>query len=103
MKQSTCTVEPCNILAIQTTVRNVRLPGSYQTCACMCRVQGLSHLKGLVAKVLDIMRTRVDANLRAAARARLLDLPTGHAFGREEFADRQAACVKHHTDRLVIR
>lgn len=66
-------------------------------------MQGLAQLEGMVAALLDILNTRVEGNLRSAARVRLLDVPPGRVFGREEFFEHQLASVKHHTERLVIR
>jgi hypothetical protein len=65
--------------------------------------QGLTQLEQLVDKVLDLLQTRIEGNLRAVAGARLLDLPPGRTFAHEDFAAHQASVVRRHADQLVIR
>lgn len=65
--------------------------------------QGMAGLEQLVRTVVDILRHRVEANLGAVAATRLLDLPSQHAVGHEEFVACQAAFVKKQAAALAIR
>ena len=63
----------------------------------------MAGLEQLVRTVVDILRHRVEANLSAVAATRLLDLPSQHAVGHEEFVACQAAFVRKQAAALAIR
>ena len=66
-------------------------------------LQGLAALEQTVAKVNDALAARLEANLGAVARARLLDLPPERTFGHEEFLAAQAAWAKKQAAAVAIR
>lgn len=66
-------------------------------------LQGLTQLEGLVAKVTDVLHSRVDWNLRAVQDTHLVDIPPERTFPHENFVAHQAAFSKRQTERLAIR
>lgn len=75
-----------------------------QHVVTMCtRLQGLARLEELVRKLNDMLHNRVDANLTAIARTKLVDLPTDRTLTADEFVALQAKHVRHEAERLAIR
>ena len=67
------------------------------------RVQGLARLEELVRKLTDMLHNRVDANLTAIAKTRLVDLPSDRTLTADEFVALQAKHVRTEAERLSIR
>lgn len=65
--------------------------------------KGLTQLEGLVAKVVDVLESRIDSNTRAVQAARLMDLPLERTFTHEEFMTHQVAFAKRQSERLAVR
>ena len=66
-------------------------------------MQGLQQLQVAARKLEEILRYRVEANLTAISRARLLDLPAEQAFTSEEFPTAQAAHCSRQIESLAKR
>ena len=66
-------------------------------------VQGLQKLHVAARKLKEILQYRVEANLAAISRARLLELPAERAFTCEEFPTAQAAHCSHQIEALAKR
>ena len=54
-------------------------------------------------KLNDMLHNRVDANLTAIARMKLVDLPTDRTLTADEFVALQAKHVRDEAERLAIR
>lgn len=79
--------------ALPSTIRHVFLYG----------MQGLQKLQVAARKLEEILKYRVEANLAAISRARLLDLPAEHAFTCEEFPMTQVAHCSRQIEALAKR
>ena len=66
-------------------------------------VQGLQKLQVAARKLGEILKYRVEANLAAISRARLLDLPAERAFTCEEFPAAQASHCSRQIEALAKR
>ena len=69
----------------------------------MAALQALSRLEELVRKLDDMLTNRVEANLGATARTRLVDLPADRSVTADEFVALQAKHVRSQGERLAIR
>ena len=66
-------------------------------------LQGLQRLEDLVHKINDLLDNRVEANLQAISKMRLVDLPVDRSFTYEDFVATQAKFVKKQAEMLAVK
>ena len=66
-------------------------------------LQGLVRLEDLVHKINDSLDNRVEANLQAISKMRLVDLPVDRSFTYEDFVATQAKFVKKQAEMLAVK
>ena len=69
----------------------------------MNSLQCLARTEELVRQGTDVAENRIEANLRAVADLRLVDLPADQTFTYEEFGSAQARQIKRQSAALAIR
>lgn len=72
-------------------------------CSVVGGVQGLHRLEELVHKINDLLDNRVEANLQAISKMRLVDLPVDRSFTYEDFVATQAKFVKKQAEVLAVK
>ena len=70
---------------------------------CLLKLQGLQRLEDLVHKINDLLDNRVEANLQAISKMRLVDLPVDRSFTYEDFVATQAKFVKKQAEMLAVK
>ena len=70
---------------------------------CLLNLQGLQRLEDLVHKINDLLDNRVEANLQAISKMRLVDLPVDRSFTYEDFVATQAKFVKKQAEMLAVK
>ena len=70
---------------------------------CLLTLQGLQRLEDLVHKINDLLDNRVEANLQAISKMRLVDLPVDRSFTYEDFVATQAKFVKKQAEMLAVK
>ncbi len=70
---------------------------------CLVTLQGLQRLEDLVHKINDLLDNRVEANLQAISKMRLVDLPVDRSFTYEDFVATQAKFVKKQAEMLAVK